>query len=132
MIATNSGKPPCKLQQGDYNCWYGNYNSKDCFFYPANQWVTFYYQVSIGHWGKPDSAINAWVGLDGKSMRQWVKMPNFILRNEHPGRDYDSLTLLTYMTNKDPTVNYPTAYTWYDELIISSQPIAPPTQSVTR
>jgi hypothetical protein len=130
MITTNSGNPPCKLEQGDYNCWYGSYNAKDCFIYPPNQWITFYYQVSIGHWGEPDSTINAWVGLDGKAMRQWIKMPNFILRNEHPGRDYDSLTLLTYMTNKDPSVNYPKAYTWYDELIISSQPIASPTDYV--
>jgi hypothetical protein len=126
MITTNGGNPPCKLEQGDYNCWYGNYNSKDCFLYPPNQWVTFYYQVAIGHWGEPDSTINAWVGLEGKPLRQWIKMPNFILHNAHPGRDYDSLTLLTYMTNKSSSVNHPKAYTWYDELIISSQPIASP------
>jgi hypothetical protein len=125
-IVTNNGTPPYKLEQGDYNCWYGNYNSKDCFYYPANQWVTFYYQISIGHWGKPDSTINAWAGVDGKPLRQWIKISNFILNNDHPGRDYDCLTLLTYMTNKDAGQDLPTAYAWYDELIVSTKPIAPP------
>ena len=126
-LTTNNSNPPYKFHQGDYNCWYGHLNPKDCFFYPANQWVTFYYQVSIGHWGKPDSTINAWVGLDGKPLKQWVKMPKFVLRNDHPGQDYDCVTLLTYMTNKDPGRDLPTAYAWYDELIVSTQPIAPPT-----
>ena len=123
---TNEGTPPYKLEQGDYNCWYSHYNPKDCFFYPANQWVTFYYEISIGHWGKPDSTIKAWVALDGRPFRQWIELPNFVLKNDSPGHDYDSLTLLTYMTNKDTTVDHPTAYTWYDELIISTRPIAPP------
>ena len=125
-LYTNGGNPPTKLEQGDYNCWYSHYNPKDCFFYPANQWVTFYYEISIGHWGKPDSTIKAWVALDGQPFRQWIALPNFVLKNDNPGHDYDSLTLLTYMTNKDTTVDHPTAYTWYDELIISTRPIALP------
>jgi hypothetical protein len=129
-LVTNNGKPPYKHQQGGYNCWYGNTNPKDCFMYPANQWVVFYYQISIGHWGKPDSIINAWVGVDGKPLRQWVKMPNFILNNDRPGRDYDCLTLLTYMTNKNNRMDHPTAYAWYDELIVSTQAIAPPTPAI--
>jgi hypothetical protein len=125
-IVTNNGNPPYKLEQGDYNCWYGKTNTKDCFLYPANQWVTFYYEISIGPWGKPESSINAWAGLDGKPLRQWIKMQNFVLKSDHPGHDYDCLTLLTYMTNKDPGRNLPTAYAWYDELIVSTKPIGPP------
>jgi hypothetical protein len=125
-IVTNNGSPPYKLEQGDYNCWYGKTNTKDCFLYPANQWVTFYYEISIGPWGKPESSINAWAGLDGKPLRQWIKMQNFVLKSDHPGHDYDCLTLLTYMTNKDPGRNLPTAYAWYDELIVSTKPIGPP------
>jgi hypothetical protein len=126
-IFTNNGTPPYKLEQGDYDCWYSHINRKDCFFYPSNQWTTFYYQVSIGHWGKPDSTVNAWVALDGQPFRQWIQLPNFILKNDTPGRDYDTVTLLTYMTNKNATVDHPVAYTWYDELIVSTAPIAPPT-----
>jgi hypothetical protein len=130
MIATNGGVPPYQIQQGDYNCWYKNFNPKDCFFYPANEWVTFYYQISVGHWGKPESVINAWVARDGEPYKQWIKLSGFVLNNDTPGEDYDSLTLLTYMTNKSVTQDYPTAYAWYDDLIVSTKPIAPPTHSV--
>jgi hypothetical protein len=128
-LATNGGTPPYQLEQGDYNCWYGQYNGKSCLMYPADQWVTFFYQVLIGHWGKPDSSINAWVAMDGGPYRQWIKMTSFVLRNAHPGEDYDSVTLLTYMTNKDPQIDHPTAYSWYDDLIISTYPIAVPNAS---
>jgi hypothetical protein len=129
MIATNAGQPPYLLEQGDYNCWYGHYDAKSCFMYPAEQWMTFYYQVSVGHWSKPDSTINAWVALDGQPYRQWIKIKDFTLENDHPGHDYDTVTLLPYMTNKSMTIDHPTAYTWYDELIVSSEPIALPTAS---
>jgi hypothetical protein len=129
MIATNEGRPPYLLEQGDYNCWYGQYNAKSCFMYPADQWVTFYYQVSVGQWGKPDSTVNAWVALDGQEYKQWIKMKDFMLRNDTPGKDYDTVTLLTYMTSKSMAIDHPTAYTWYDELIVSSEPIALPTLS---
>jgi hypothetical protein len=129
LIATNAGVPPYKLEQGDYNCWYGEYNAKNCFFYPIDEWVTFYYQISIGHWGKPDSSIQAWTALDGQAYRQWIKMPNFILKNENPGKDYDTVTLLTYMTSKSLLISQPVAFTWYDELIVSTAPIAAPVAS---
>jgi hypothetical protein len=129
-LTTNNSNPPYLFHQGDYKCWYGHLNTKDCFMYPTNQWVTFYYQVSIGHWGIADSEINAWVAFDGKPMKQWIKMPRFKLNNDHPGQDYDSVTLLTYMTGKDPGRDLPTADTWYDDLIVSTEPIAPPTPAV--
>jgi hypothetical protein len=125
----SSESPPMKLQQGDYNCWYGNYNSRDCFFYPSNQWITFYYQVGVGHWGRADSTINAWIAFDGKTYKQWIKAPNFQLDNDHPGNDYDTVTLLTYMTGKSDKIDYHTAHAWYDDLIVSTKPIAPPTAS---
>jgi hypothetical protein len=128
-LYTNGGNPPTKLEQGDYNCWYGQYNARDCFMYPANAWVTFYYEVSIGHWGLPDSTINAWVALDGRPYKQWIQMRNFVLDNDHPGTDYDTLTLLPYMTAKSNKLDLPTAYTWYDDLIVSTTPIAPPIAS---
>jgi hypothetical protein len=125
-MATNEGRPPYQLEQGDYNCWYGQYNAKSCFMYPADKWVTFYYRIAIGHWGVPDSKIEAWVAVEHQAYKQWIKMPNYMLRNSHPGHDYDTLTLLPYMTGKDVKIDHPTAYTWYDELIVSALPIAAP------
>ncbi len=131
-LYTNDGNPPTMLQQGDYNCWYGQYNRKDCFYYLADEWVAFYYQISVGHWGKADSTVNAWVALDGQPYKQWIKMARFVLKNDHPGKDFDTVTLLAYMTNKSETIDHPTAYTWFDDLIVSTHPIAPPTLSADK
>lgn len=128
-LFSNNGIPPTKLEQGDYNCWYGKYNPKDCFFYPVEEWVTFYYQIAIGHWGKPDSSINAWVALDGRAYKQWIQMSNFVLDKDRPDEGFDTVTLLTYMTAKSAQIDHPVAYTWYDDLIISTSSIAPPSIS---
>jgi hypothetical protein len=128
-LFSSNGTPPTKLEQGDYNCWYGKYNAKDCFFYPIEEWVTFYYEISIGHWGKPDSGVNAWVALDGKPYKQWIQMSQFVLEKDRPGEGFDTVTLLTYMTAKSAQADHAVAYTWYDDLIISANPIAPPSMS---
>ena len=39
---------------------------------------------------------------------------------------YGKIWLLPYNTGKDPAQVHPTAYTWYDELIISRNKIADP------
>jgi hypothetical protein len=67
---------------------------------------------SIGRWEKPEITINAWTALEGQPYRQSVKMSHFILKNDHPGHDYDTVTLLAYMTNKDSKIIHPNAYTW--------------------
>ncbi|HTF25958.1 MAG TPA: Ig-like domain-containing protein [Candidatus Limnocylindria bacterium] len=122
-------------EQGDtsatgYNCHYqtANNSATSCFTYPADIWVTFYYKVSIGTWGQPNSTIQAWVSVGAGPYTEFVNMPNHTLYEDTlAGADYDMVTLLTYMTGRSSTVSAgPTAYTWYDELIVSGQPIAPP------
>jgi len=122
-------------EQGDtsttgYNCHYqtANNTATSCFTYPADTWVTFYYKVSIGTWGQPNSTIQAWVSVGGGPYTEFVNMTNHTLYEDTPaGADYDMVTLLTYMTGRSSTVSAgPTAYTWYDELIVSGQPIAAP------
>jgi hypothetical protein len=134
--APNPGNPPYYKQQGDssttgYNCAYGtNYGTNpDCFNYPANTWMTFYYKVHIGNWGQNNSTVEAWVGLPGEVMKQMINTTGLRLDCDSSpcGTDgYDSVDLLNYMTGKDPSVSHPTAFTWYDELIVSTQPIAAP------
>jgi hypothetical protein len=128
-FVTNGGKPPYLRQQGDtpqsgYNCWYGD--DAGCFRYVPNTWMTLYYEVSIGDWGQPNSSVQAWVGLPGHPLKHWVNLRNYVLDVDTPGNNYNSIDLLTYMTGKDPTKNHPVAYAWYDELIVSKSPVAPP------
>ena len=48
------------------------------------------------------------------------------LANSNPDAKYGKLWLLPYNTNKDPSASHPTAYTWYDELIVSTKRIPDP------
>ena len=122
------------LEQGDtsttgYNCHYQTANNgpTSCFLYPSNTWVTFYYKVSIGNWGQPNSSILAWVSVGGQPYKEWINITNHVLNEDVAGADYNMVTLLPYMTQRNSSVSAgPTAYTWYDELIVSSSPIAAP------
>jgi hypothetical protein len=130
---TNGGKPPYLKQQGDtassgYNCKFGTDYKKDpkCLRFVPNVWMTFYYRISVGDWGEPNSTIQAWAALPGGPLKQWINMPNFVLNVDTPGNNYDSIDLLNYMTGKDPRANHAIGFTWYDELIVSSDEIPAP------
>lgn len=125
-LYTNNGAPPTDLQQGDYNCHYGSFNATDCLYYTADTWMTFYYQVSVGVFGQNNSSVKAWAALPGKPYKQWINMPNWRIDYNNGHDDYfNNITFLPYMTRLS-RVTAPTAYTWYDELIVSTQPIAAP------
>lgn len=122
------------LEQGDtsssgYNCHYqtANNTSTSCFMYPADTWVTYYYKVQIGSWGQANSTIQAWVSVGGQPYKEWINMPNHTLNLDGgtiaPG--YNAVYLTPYWTNGYSGASGP-ATTWYDELIISTQPIAAP------
>lgn len=98
-----------------------------CFYYKPNDWMTFYYEVEIGNWGQPNSKVRAYVGYAGGQMYQFVNAENFRLSNNGSNNDhYSRVLLLPFNTNKPSDRDHATAYTWYDELIVSKNPIAPP------
>ena len=128
---------PYYYQQGasltsGYNCQYdkefvGTGNGKGCYAYSANKWITFYERISVGTWGNPNSSIQAWVSVDGGPYLQWVNVRDYVLRSNGSSNDgWGRIMLTPYMTNKNSSVNHATAHTWYDELIISTQPITAP------
>ena len=99
--------------------------------YAADEWMTFQLHVRIGTWYrndrnyKDDSLVELWAARDGETSRRVVSSA-YDLANENPAAKYGKIWLLPYHTHKDPTQIHPTAYTWYDELIISRQRIADP------
>src|SRR5690606_9049270 len=108
------------FQQGDYDCRYSSQPS-GCATYRANQWMTFYYKVKIGDWGTPTSQIEAWIGYEGEPMKKWVDQDAFTLRYDTSSADrYSKIQLTPYQSKKNTSQNHPTAYTWYDELIVST------------
>lgn len=123
----SGGAGPILLQQGDYNCEYGRLNPQDCSYYRADQWMTFYYKTTIGQWGKPTSSVEAWVAYEGEPLKKFINFPNLVLNFDHGAFDrFDRLLLSPYDTNKPANSSHPIANTWYDELIVSTRPIAAP------
>jgi len=130
-LFTNGGVPPYLLQQGDYNCQYGSVNPTTCFYWPTNTWITFYYHLKLGtldgSGNFPGTLVEAWVATNGQPYKKWLNLSNFYFVGNGAGAPFNHLELYPYMTGKDPTQGgYPTAHVWYDELIVSSQPIAAP------
>jgi hypothetical protein len=117
-----------------YQCAWNNgaWNVPNCFNFQANQWYTLYWKVSIGTWGSPNSTIEAWVAPYGQQMKKWINVHSFILTNDPPSNcnglspcpGFNILELTQFMTAHSGS-NLP-ADVWYDELIISTQPIPAP------
>jgi hypothetical protein len=151
IVVTNSyhlGYPvmyhSCGEKDGDFDGLYSKGSGK----YFPNEWMTFQIHVKIGTWYKNDgnyhqnSTVQLWVAREGKGAELVVdlspelatlfgfKIPGtgtgYDLANNNPAARYGKLWLLPYNTHKDSSVSHPTAYTWYDDLIISTARIADP------
>jgi hypothetical protein len=124
----NIGNDDFLLQQGDTNCHYHQNNGSDCWRYREDTWQTFYFEINIGTFNQPTSHIKVWAQHENESMIQFIDMPNFNLHSDTtPSNDGFRQVLLTpYMTNKSSEFSHPDAELWYDELIISTEPIAAP------
>jgi Bacterial Ig domain len=99
-----------------------------CFTFQPNTWYTLYYKVHVGTWGQPNSGVEAWIAPYGTQLKKIINLPNGWIINQNGGGDagFNRMMLTQFMTNKNPNASHPTAHVWYDELIISSQPITAP------
>jgi len=107
-----------------YECGYngGAWSGPNCFNFTANTWYTIYYKVSVGTWGTPSSTVQAWIAPYGQQLRQWINTQNVSITPDNNG--YNVIALTGYMTGHNG-VNA-ASNVWFDELIISSQPIPAP------
>lgn len=120
------------LESGDYRCAYGSDYAKnpECLKYTPDEWMTFYFKGAVGDFGQPNSTLQAWISVKGRPYEQWIDSPDFTLYAEGDSvGGFDSVYLTTYMTNKNSAADHPTAYAWYDELVVSTAPIAVPAVS---
>jgi hypothetical protein len=128
-LETNNGNPPMLLEQGDYNCPYGTNYATDpnCFQYPANTWITEYWKVTLGTFGQPSTHFEAWAGVQGKPLKKWIDLPNFKFGDPADSNSGLMRILLTpYFSGATAATTNPAAAMWFDELIVSTQPIATP------
>ena len=116
-----------QYEQGDYAaCIYpGNLDSTHCWFFTANEWITFYWKVQIGTWGQPNSHLQAWAARGSGPLQMIFDKSDMQLDSSG---DYNYLTLTPYMNRRaeNGTPTHPQGYVWYDELVVSSQPIPNP------
>ena len=124
-------------------CFY-NSDYAGCYKFYADEWMTFQVQVKTGTWYKNDrnylydSTIRLWIAREGQPSQLVIdRSPEFnagydlvnVLpagANYEGSGEYGKLWLLPYDTGKDPTQVHPTAYTWYDEIIVSTERIPDP------
>jgi len=129
-ILLQQGSSLTSSPNGDgYNCHYNNQvagkgDGSGCFFMPANTWVTFYEKIKIGAFGGSTSAVDAWVSVNGGPYKQFQRAAG-ITFNKNGDNNFQMIRLETYMTELKKAAPV-TTYIWYDELIVSTQPIALP------
>ena len=130
-LYTNNGIPPMLIEQGDYNCAYdssGAYSTNpNCFTYPANTWMTEYWVVQVGSFGQPNSHFTAYIAPTGQPLKKFIDLPNFVFNNGGSASEaLQQLILQPYFSGAFNATTNPAAAMWFDELIISTQPIAAP------
>jgi hypothetical protein len=111
-----------------YNCPYSTKApNPNCFWYPPSVWVTYTCELQIGTFGTASSNINCWVSTPTSPRNsQWLYLPNHVMNAGTLGY-FNCLDLTTYFTTRDPNTAYgQDGHSWYDEVIISTKPIAPP------
>lgn len=118
--------------QGPPYCYWPDDPDDGCFRYVANQWMTFGFHVRIGGWGvHPENRVEVWAAREGEP-RVLIFDSQFSHPDGYPLHATDATSkigkvwLTPYHTDKDPTESHPTGWLWYDELIVSRQPIADP------
>jgi hypothetical protein len=121
--------PYCLYSQGQTSYFppVGN-----CFGYFPNEWMTFQVHIKTGPRVNDEftnSYVQLWIARENQPSQLVINWGPYNLSAGSATEDqkYGKVWLLPYNTGKDPSVTYPTAYTWYDELIISTSRIADPT-----
>jgi hypothetical protein len=112
-----------------YNCLYQNQvagtgNGVGCYFAGSGVWVTYYVHIHLGHQGQSDSTLDAYVSVAGGPYKQFQRVT--AMPWGAGDSTYQIIRLETYMTEIGAAAKVD-AFVWYDELIVSTQPIAPPT-----
>jgi hypothetical protein len=123
-----------KLQNGPpspFCLWKDNQYASagsNCVKWVPNEWMTFQIHVKTGpRVGNEfvDSYIDMWIAREGQPSQLVVRWGPYKL-SALAGEKFGKVWLLPYQTSKIGTQAHPTAYTWYDELIISRTKIADP------
>lgn len=106
----------------------GRFQPGTCLGYAPDEWMTFQIRIKTGprvadEWQK--STVTLWIAREGQPSQAAINYTMNLTAGTADDR-FGKVWLLPYNTNKSATQVHPTAFTWYDELIISTAPIADP------
>ena len=103
-----------------------------CLKYHPNEWMTFYYEQHIGNWDQPNSTVKAYMAREGQPLQQFIHFDKeWQFNKDEETSAYRRIWLGPFSNGRTANGNYPAASTWFDELIISTQPIPDPFQAGT-
>lgn len=102
-----------------------------CVRYQADQWMTFSYEQKIGQWGQANSVVRVSMAEEGKPLKVIIELPDFTFKSDKAGSAYRDLWVGPFSLGRKANSNYPAAKTWFDEFIISTEPIADPHQAAS-
>jgi len=107
-------------------------NKAGCLRYKPDQWMTFYYEQKIGAWGQPNSVVKVSMAEENQPLKTFIDFSDFTFKSDKATSAYRDIWIGPYSLGRTADASYPTARTWFDEFIISKQPIADPFQGGTR
>jgi hypothetical protein len=110
------------LHYPDFDCRYHTVNKRDlskCAVTEDDTWQDYYFEVTVGHYGQPDTKVVMWTRTLPGPWRRFVERSDYVLSGSG---GFNNFMLTVYMTRKDATVENPPAKVWYDNLVLSRQP----------
>jgi hypothetical protein len=130
----SDGRSSCSIYEGrTYS------DTSGCLRYVPDEWMTFMVHVKLGSYGTgfsdfhdttrtgfTGSTVEFYVARQGGQLELAHREENVVIPNDTRDAKYGKVWLLPYMSYKDEAEVHADASTWYDELIVSRQPIAAP------
>lgn len=114
-------------EQRDFHCMRNAESTAGCGYFRNHhdRWWTYYAEISLGNGRSNSSHVKIWLSRgNGEPMRQFIDYGPFSWDYEN-GDEIANLLLTSYKTDKS-SGNHAPATSWYDELIVSSEPIELP------
>lgn len=106
-----------RLQYPDFECRY--HDLSDCAVSVPDQWQTYYFEIKVGHYGKPDSRFVMWQRTDGV-WKRFVERPDYVLEGSG---GFNNFMLTAYQTGRTAKER-PAGLVQFDDLIVSTQSLS--------
>lgn len=113
------------FQQGDFNC--RRRDPTDCLRYRPDVWMTFYLEIGIGSPGEPDTVMRAYAAYADEPLARIIDIDDHTLYfSKHASERINQIQFTPYNTGKKVEHTHEPGRTWYDDVIVSSNPVFNP------